>query len=258
MTDFIDVDGVRLECRWSGAPDGGPTFVLLHEGLGSVAMWKDFPDQLAARTGRPVFAYSRQGYGQSDPISGSREPDYMHVEALQVLPKVLMAAGVSRPILFGHSDGGSIALIHAGAFPTTIAGLVLEAPHVFVEPLTVRSIAEAKVVYGTTNLPEKLGRYHRDADHTFWGWNDIWLDERFLAWNIEASLPTIDCPTLLIQGLDDEYGTRAQLDAIAAKTAGSEILMLERCGHSPHRDRAEAVLDASASFVGAQVNGIAQ
>ncbi|WP_395673863.1 alpha/beta fold hydrolase [Phenylobacterium sp.] len=248
-TGFIDVDGVRLECRWSGAPDAGPAIVLLHEGLGSVAMWKDFPDQLAARTGRPVFAYSRRGYGQSDPIAAPRQPDYMHVEALEVLPKVLKAAGVARPILLGHSDGGSIALIHAGAYPASTAGLVLEAPHVFVEPLTVQSIAQAKVVYETTDLPRKLGRHHRDADHAFWGWNDIWLDDRFLAWNIEASLPTIDCPILLLQGLDDEYGTRAQLDAIAAGTPDTEILMLPRCGHSPHRDQTEAVLEALETFV---------
>jgi pimeloyl-ACP methyl ester carboxylesterase len=183
LTDFLTIHGVRLEIQWSGAATTGPVIVLLHEGLGSVAIWKDFPDRLAEATNLRVFAYSRQGYGQSDPITGPREPDYMHVEAEAVLPAVLAAAGIDRPILFGHSDGASIALIYAATHPVT--ALVLEAPHVFVEPLTVESIAKAKTIYETTDLGAKLGRYHRDADQVFWGWNAIWLDPRFLAWNIE-------------------------------------------------------------------------
>jgi pimeloyl-ACP methyl ester carboxylesterase len=248
---LLDIDGVRLEYRWSGELGARPTIVLLHEGLGSVAMWKDFPDRLAERTGARVFAYSRQGYGQSDPMPADREPDYMHREAEVVLPKVLAAAGIERPILLGHSDGASIALIHAAAHPGRVAGLVLEAPHVFVEPLTVASIAEAKTVYETTELSRRLGRYHRDAGHTFWGWNRIWLDPRFREWNIEAGLTAIDCPVLMLQGLDDEYGTRAQLDAIAARIPRSGIRMLEQCGHSPHRDQSEAVLGAVRGFVDA-------
>jgi pimeloyl-ACP methyl ester carboxylesterase len=247
LTDFLTIHGVRLEIQWSGAATTGPVIVLLHEGLGSVAIWKDFPDRLAEATNLRVFAYSRQGYGQSDPITGPREPDYMHVEAEAVLPAVLAAAGIDRPILFGHSDGASIALIYAATHPVT--ALVLEAPHVFVEPLTVESIAKAKTIYETTDLGAKLGRYHRDADQVFWGWNAIWLDPRFLAWNIEDRLPAIDCPILLIQGADDEYGTRAQLDSIAAKASGAEIVLLAACGHSPHRDQRDAVIEQTIAFV---------
>ena len=247
MTGFLTVDGVQLEYRWSGQDGNGPVIVLLHEGLGSVAMWKEFPDRLAEATGARVFVYSRQGYGQSDPIAAPREPDYMHHEAEVVLPAVLAAAGIERPILFGHSDGGSIALIHAARRP--VIGLVLEAPHVFVEALTVDSIAQAKAVFEATDLGVKLGRYHRDAAGAFWGWNDIWLDPRFLAWNIKDRLTAIACPILLLQGVDDEYGTRAQLDAIAAQTSGAEIVLLDRCGHSPHRDQQGEVLNRTAAFV---------
>ena len=247
MTDFLTIEGARIEIQWSGAAATGPVIVLLHEGLGSVAMWKDFPDRLAAATNLRVFSYSRRGYGQSAPIIGPREPDYMHVEAETVLPALLAAAGIERPILFGHSDGASIALIYAAAHPAT--ALVLEAPHVFVEPLTVDSIAKAKTIFETTDLGAKLGRYHSDADQAFWGWNDIWLDPRFLAWNIEDRLPPIDCPILLLQGADDEYGTRAQLDAIAAQAGGAEIALLKACGHSPHRDQRDAVLERTSAFV---------
>jgi pimeloyl-ACP methyl ester carboxylesterase len=242
----LELDGRRLEYSWFG--DAGAqarTIVLLHEGLGSVAMWKDFPHLLAQQTGARVLAYSRTGYGTSSGLTGRREPDYMHIEGEVVLPALLEALDIRRPILFGHSDGGSIALIYAGKHPGRARSLILEAPHVFVEPVTVSSIAAAKTTYETTDLARKLGRYHWDADAAFWGWNDIWLDSRFLAWNIESYLPAVDCPILMIQGRQDEYGTVAQLEAISRQAAGeTAIVMLDNCGHSPHRDQTELTIAA--------------
>jgi pimeloyl-ACP methyl ester carboxylesterase len=250
VTDFIEIDGRRLEIHWIAPTQAGkPTLVLLHEGLGSVALWKDFPERLAARTGCGTLVYSRYGHGASSLLEGRRPVEYMHHEAEVVLPAVLRRFGIARPILFGHSDGGSIALIYAGFRPDDVAGLVLEAPHVFVEDLTVASIAGVKEAYETADLAGKLRRYHQDVDRTFRGWNDIWLDPRFKAWNIEAFLPTIRCPILAIQGTDDEYGTAAQLDTIAAATPATEILLLERCGHSPHRDQAAETLDRATAFI---------
>lgn len=246
----VTVHGSRLEYRWFGEPGPTAPIVMLHEGLGSVSMWKDFPDQLARRTGRRVLAYSRHGYGTSSRLQVKREPDYMHHEAEVVLPGVLEALGVEAPILLGHSDGGSIALIHAGRYPGKARALILEAPHVFVEPLTVASIAGAKTVYETTDLGRKLGRYHDDVDSTFWGWNDIWLDPRFLDWNIESYLPDVTAPVLMLQGLQDEYGSVAQLEAIAAQVAGkTETVLLDQCGHSPHRDQPELTLAAIERFL---------
>ena len=246
----LDIDGARLEYRWFGAPHAaGADIVLLHEGLGSLAMWKAFPGQLAAATGRRVFAYSRQGYGASRPIVTRREPDYMHVEAEAVLPQVLEAAWIDRPILFGHSDGASIALLYAAAHPNGAAALILEAPHVFVEPMTIASISATGPVFETTDMPAKLARYHDDADAAFRAWRGVWLGPRFRNWNIEAGLEAIACPTLMIQGLDDEYGSRAQLDAITARMPQARTVMLERCGHSPHRDQTEKVLDLSRGFI---------
>lgn len=248
--DFVEIDGRRLETAWlaPARPDAS-TIVMLHEGVGSVALWKDFPERLAGATGCGVLAYSRYGYGASSLLEEKRPVEYMHHEGEVVLPAVLNHFAITRPVLFGHSDGGSIALIYAGRHPDAVAGLILEAPHVFVEDLTVTSIAGIKEVFRTTDLGAKLGRYHQDPDRTFWGWNDIWLDPRFKLWNIEAYLPAIRCSILAIQGLDDEYGTRAQLDAIQAATPATEIVLLPRCGHSPHRDQAAAVLDRSAAFI---------
>lgn len=247
--DRVDILGVPLEYRWFGsATVPTPAIVLLHEGLGSLAMWKTFPDLLAKATGHCVFAYSRQGYGGSGGPA-RREPDYMHLEARAVLPALLNAAGIERPLLFGHSDGASIALLYAAAYPDDVAGLILEAPHVFVEPMTVEAITATGPAFETTDMAAKLGRYHRDVEAVFRGWRDIWLDPRFRDWNIEAGLEAIACPTLLIQGLDDEYGSAAQLDAIVARVPSAEVLMLEACGHSPHRDRLERVLSASVGFV---------
>ena len=243
----VDVDGIRLEFQtW---PGNGLPILLLHEGLGSVAMWRDFPQQLAAATRHPVLAWSRRGYGLSDPLHDHRDPDYMHREADAVV-RLMDALAIERAVLFGHSDGGSIALIAAARSPHRVAALILEAPHVFVEEMAIDSIARTKHHYMTTNFSQLLGRYHRDPDHAFWGWNDIWLDPRFRGWSIEELLPAIRAPALLIQGRDDEYGTVEQLDRIAAVLPDVRRLELDHCGHSPHRDQPEAVLRATVAFLG--------
>lgn len=248
----VEVGGVGLEVRrWPGE---GLPILLLHEGLGSVSMWRDFPERLAVATGREVIAWSRQGYGLSDPLPARRDPDYMHWEAAW-LPPLLDVLGVERAHLFGHSDGGSIALIAAARSPERVASLILEAPHVYVEPVTVESIADVKRLYETSDLGQKLGRHHADADHTFWQWNDIWLDPRFRDWTIEALLPAVTAPALLIQGHDDEYGTMDQLDRIAAVLPHTRRRELDACGHSPHRDQPEAVLAAVADFLGEACRG---
>jgi pimeloyl-ACP methyl ester carboxylesterase len=244
--EFLEVAGLTLEIlRWPGS---GVPILLLHEGLGSASMWRDFPDRLAAKTGRPVIAWSRRGYGSSDVLPHSRDPDYMHIEA-HGIPALLDALKIERALLLGHSDGGSIALIAAAHFPERVAGLILEAPHVYVEQLTLDSIAAIGDEYHATGLGARLGRYHRDADRVFWQWNDIWLDHSFRDWSIEALLPAISAPTLLIQGLDDEYGTMDQLRRIQTVLPKTRCLALGACGHSPHRDQPLAVLDAAADFI---------
>ena len=239
--------GHQLEFAWfnplHGNPGpGAPTLVFLHEGLGSLAMWKDFPQQVANATGCRALAYSRYGYGKSDRLQEARQVDYMHTEALEVLPEVLRRFDIDNPILIGHSDGASIALIHAGAARWPVRGLELLAPHVFVEDIAVASIAQARVAYQTTDLPARLGRYHDHPDTTFWGWNDIWLHPDFLHWNIEALLPRITCPIVAIQGEDDEYGTMAQIDSIVRHVPDVAVTKLANCRHSPHRDRTEDVI----------------
>ncbi len=234
-----------------GAVTDAPVLVFLHEGLGSVALWKDFPKRVSHATGCPAIVYSRYGYGKSDRLAGARGVDYMHREALEVLPQLLDALSIRNPILVGHSDGASIALIHAGAGSRPVRGLALLAPHVFVEDITVKSIAEAKVAFGNTDLPAKLARYHDDAESTFRGWNDIWLHPDFRRWNIEEYLPGVNCPVLLIQGEDDQYGTAAQVKAIALQVNGPvETLMLPNCTHSPHLDQAQRTVEKIAHFVG--------
>ncbi len=253
--DALVAAGHRLEASWLGpAPDAAPTLVLLHEGLGSVRGWRDFPARLARETGLGVLVYSRWGYGQSDPVSLPRPLTYMHDEALASLPEVLDAAGVRRAVLFGHSDGASIALIFAGSgLPAAqrVLGLVLEAPHVFVEELSVQSIAAAAEAYLTTDLRARLWRQHGDnVDGAFRGWNGAWLDPGFRAWNIEEFLPGVKVPSLVIQGRDDPYGTLAQVDAIETKSGGPvSRLVLPSCGHAPHRDQPEATIEAVTRFV---------
>jgi len=258
QSEFVIVQGRKLEVqRIAGSDRGAPTLVFLHEGLGSVAMWRDFPQKAAAAAGCAAVVYSRYGYGRSEVLREPRGVDYMHVEALGVLPELLDKLEVPDPVLVGHSDGGSIALICA-ATHDTVKGLVVMAPHVFVEDLSVKSIAEAKTAFETSDLPQKLGRYHADAEKTFRGWNDIWLHPDFRAWNIEEVLPRIRCPMLAIQGFDDEYGTMAQLDAIAGKTGGPiELLRLADCRHSPHRDQPNVVIEAMSRFID-RLDGSAQ
>jgi len=247
---FVDVAGHRIEYeRVAVARDDRPTLVLLHEGLGSVAMWRDFPGRLAHATGCNAVAYSRYGYGNSDPLRADRAVRYMHDEALVALPELLAKLAVPQPILVGHSDGGSIALIHAGAGAGVVTGVVTLAAHVLVEDISVASIAAAKTAYETTDLRAKLARYHADVDSAFWGWNRIWLHPEFRAWNIEEYLPRIACPVLAIQGEDDEYGTMEQMRRIGAQVKDVELLELEDCRHSPHRDQPQAVLDAVTRFV---------
>ncbi|MDB5364571.1 MAG: alpha/beta hydrolase [Rhodospirillales bacterium] len=245
---LLVVDGVRLEvARWMRA-DAATPILLLHEGLGSVAMWRDFPERLADATGRTVLAWSRQGYGNSDLRAAARDPDYMHLEAAR-LPALLDALGLERAHLFGHSDGATIALLAAADDRASrLTSLTLAAPHVFVEQVTIDGIAAIRERYD--ELAPRLGRYHRDAAHVFHGWSDIWLDPRFRDWNIETVLPRITAPVLLIQGVDDEYATMEQLDRIE-RGVGGEVhrLELEACGHSPHRERTDVVLDAVKKFV---------
>ena len=240
---------VRLEYAWSGDRGASPALVLLHDSLGSVRTWKDFPERLASATGLPVLAYSRQGFGGSSALTRARWRGYMHHEGEDVLPALLQALNVKRPILFGHSDGASIALIAAGAHPDLARAVILEAPHVFVEPVTLKGIEAAKAVYRSTTLREKLLRYHPQPDEVFANWTETWTAPYFRDWNIEDYVPRIRCPVLMIQGRDDEYGSRAQLDAIKAGREDRTILMLDDCAHSPHRDQPDAVLKAATDFV---------
>jgi pimeloyl-ACP methyl ester carboxylesterase len=238
--------GTSLEL--SSWPGRGLPVVLLHEGLGSVRMWRDFPGALAAATGRPVFAWSRRGYGWSDRLEEAFEPDYMHLEAALVF-EALDDLAIGRAVLFGHSDGGSIALIAAALQPDRVAGLILEAPHVMVEQVTVDNIAAVREPFENGGLRQALGKYHRDVQTMFWRWNGIWLDPRFREWSIEPLLPRVKAPTLLIQGRDDEYGSMAQLDRIEETLFDVERLEMDACGHSPHRDRPAEVLEASTAFL---------
>ena len=243
------IAGVRIEYVRVPGVAPGPAIVMLHEGLGSVSMWRDFPEQVALATGHEVVVYSRQGHGRSAPLTGPRPLRFMHDEALVVLPEILDALEVRRPILLGHSDGGSIAIIHAGGSGREVAGLVLIAPHVMVEDISVASIAKARTAYEQGALRTRLGRHHDDVDGAFRGWNDVWLRPEFRSWNIEEYLPRIGCPVLAIQGEDDEYGTMQQVDRIARTIPHARLLKLARCGHSPHRDSAEDVLEAIRGFV---------
>jgi len=256
-TTEMTVAGKHLEVRHY-APRGHavvsprpPTLVFLHEGLGSVGLWRDFPQALADATGCPALAYSRQGYGRSAPIALPRPLSFMHDEARTALPALLAAAGISDAILVGHSDGASIALIYAGEQGGCLRALVLEAPHVFVEEVSVISIARARESYRAGPLRERLARHHGDnVDGAFYGWADSWLDPGFRSWNIEEFLPAIKVPILLIQGEDDEYGTLAQIERIERQVAAPvERCILAQCGHAPHRDQPAATLAAMAAFI---------
>ncbi|TAN52930.1 MAG: alpha/beta hydrolase [Betaproteobacteria bacterium] len=246
---FVAAAGRSLEYEWLAGRE--PTLVFLHEGLGSIRQWRDFPARVAQATGCRALLYNRYGYGQSDVLAEPRVGvRFMHDEALVALPQLLAALQIDAPVLVGHSDGASIALIFAGS-GHRLRGLALMAPHVFVEDLCIESITRAKRTFETSDIRKRLGKYHRDAARTFYLWNDVWLDPEFRHWNIEQYLPGIRAPVLAIQGEDDEYGTLRQLEAIARQVAGPcEPLALPRCGHSPHRDQPEAVLAAVTRFIG--------
>lgn len=244
----VRVEYVRIAPERTDAP----LVIFLHEGLGSIAMWKDFPERLCEAGGFRGLLFSRPGYGQSTP----REPDefwdvdFMHRQAHEVLPAFFEAIGLTeKPWLFGHSDGGSIALLYAARFPDKVAGLVVLAPHIFVEDVTVANIELARKAYLETDLPSKLGRYHADVDSAFWGWNRIWLHPPFRDWNIEPELDGIRCPVLAMQGIDDEYGTLAQIRGIAQRVPGTKLVEIPDCGHSPHRDQPEQAIVAAVSFI---------
>ncbi len=253
---FTSLDGVRLETRIIPGAADKPWLVFLHEGLGSVALWRDFPDKLARRLDMPALAYSRRGYGQSDPLEGPREPDFMHREATEVLPRLLDRHGIERALLVGHSDGASIALIHAANHPERVAGMILMAPHVMVETVSHESIARITETYEQGDLKARLARHHAHVDDAFLGWSRIWLDPRFRTWSLGAECARLSVPSLLIQGEDDEYGTLAQLDAIEeVAPIPPQRLVLAKCGHAPHRDQEAAVLEAISAFAGAFVTG---
>ena len=260
--EFVDVPWrdrrVRIELLRvvpaSARPDA-PLMVFLHEGLGSVAMWRDFPQRLCDAAGVHGLVYSRPGYGRSTPRASEDHwgVDFMHQQAYEVLPALLQALhidGAQRALwLLGHSDGGSIALLHAARFVHRIAGVVVMAPHVSVEPKAVASIRQARENYLHTDLKQRLAPYHDDPDSAFWGWNDVWLHQPFTRWNIEDEITGITCPLLALQGVDDEYGTLEQVHAIARRLPHTQLVEIAQCGHSPHRDQPERVIAEVTRFV---------
>ena len=250
-TQFLPVDDVSIEMRaWGPLRSKTLPVVLLHEGLGSVAMWRDFPEKLATTIGTGVLAYSRQGYGQSDPCTLPRPLDYMEREATRVLPRILDAADIKQCILVGHSDGASIAALHQMTGDDRVRGLVLMAPHFFVEDLSVESIGIVRTAWRETDLPRRLGKYHRDPENAFLGWNQAWLDPAFRDWNISHCIDRFRVPCLAIQGKLDGYGTKAQVDIISARSPGPvETHMLDECQHSPHKDQPAETLALISDFV---------
>jgi pimeloyl-ACP methyl ester carboxylesterase len=250
-TGFIRIGAAELEYRFIGpAPDTAPTIVMLHEGLGSAALWGDFPEKLQAATGVGIFAYSRAGYGASTPATLPRPLDYMQIEALDVLPALLDGIGFRRGLLLGHSDGASIAAIYAGGTGDhRVRGVVLMAPHFVVEDVSVASIAAIKTAYETTDLRSKLQRWHSNVDNAFYGWNGAWLDPQFRTWDISEYLAYIRVPVAILQGADDQYGTIRQVEIARQECyCPVDVTMIPGAGHSPHREAPEATLDAVSEF----------
>ncbi len=250
---YVTVGGLRLPYAWWGevpSPDR-PVLVLLHEGLGSLLLWRDFPAHLAKATGCPVFAYERPGHGGADRPTAPRPDDYHRIEAERVLPAVLAAVGIDRPILFGHSDGGTMALLYAAAAPDAVRAVITEAAHVIVEDLTITGIEAARAAYAAGPLRQRLHRYHGDnTDWIFDAWSLTWLRPEFRAWDIRARLATLRCPALVLQGAEDEYGTIAQVEGVCQSVAGPcEPLILPQCGHIPHHQQRAAVLQAVQRFL---------
>jgi pimeloyl-ACP methyl ester carboxylesterase len=248
---FLRIGASDLEYRTIGpAPEEAPTIVMLHEGLGSAGLWGDFPEKLQAATGAGIFVYSRAGYGASTPAKLPRSLDYMHIEALEVLPRLLEAIGFRRGLLLGHSDGASIAAIYAGGVADhRIRGLAMIAPHFVVEDISVTSIAEIKTAYETSGLREKLARWHRDVDNAFYGWNGAWLDPKFRGWDISEYLAYIRVPVAILQGSDDQYGTIRQIEIAQEECyCPVDVTIIPGAGHSPHREAPGATLDAISEF----------
>jgi pimeloyl-ACP methyl ester carboxylesterase len=250
-TGILSIDGAELEYRMIGpAPDAAPTLVMLHEGLGSLGLWGDFPQQLQAATGMGVFIYSRAGYGASSPATLPRPFDYMHREALDVLPKLLDAIGFRRGLLLGHSDGASIVTIYGGGVQDhRVRGLVLIAPHFVTEPMGLAAIAKTKTDYEQGNLRSKLARWHGDVDNTFRGWSDVWLDPGFRDWDISEYLAYVRVPVAIVQGAEDQYGTIRQIEIAQQECyCPVDVSLISGAGHSPHREAAEATLATIADF----------
>jgi len=251
----------RIEYRLIDATDqDAPLLVFLHEGLGSLGLWRDFPDRVCSQFGCRGLVYSRYGYGLSTPRPADEHwsPDYLHHHAERVLPELFAALNIDTrtepPVLFGHSDGGTIALLYAAAHPDQVAGIVVAAPHIFVEDITLHGIRQAREAYLTTDLRKRLSLYHTDVDSAFYAWNDVWLSNDFRDFNIEAELASIQCPVIAVQGVDDEYGTAAQIDGIGEHVEHAIVRHLQACGHSPHKDQPEAVIDALAEVIANRAN----
>ena len=253
-TGFLRIGDADLEYRMIGpAPQEAPTIVLLHEGLGSAGLWGDFPEQLAAATGAGVLAYSRAGYGASTPVSLPRPLDYMHIEALEVLPQLLDQIGFRRGLLVGHSDGASIAAIYAGGVQDhRVQGVALIAPHFVVEAMGIAAIAETSKAYEAAGLRSRLARWHRDVDNTFYGWNGAWLDPKFRSWDISEYLAYIRVPVAIVQGADDQYGTIRQIEIAREECyCPVDVVIIPGAGHQPHREAPGATLDAISEFANA-------
>ena len=249
-----DGRNIDIEYQFIDAPDPqAPLIVFLHEGLGSVSMWRGWPEQACKALGCRGLVYSRYGYGQSTVRQNNeqRSIDYLHQEAHHDLPALLTALGLDdeKPVLYGHSDGGSIALLYAAQYPERILAIAVAAPHIFVENITVDGIQAARSIYESSDLATRLGRHHRDPDSVFWSWNDTWLTPWFRHWNIESRVSQIRCPILAIQGVDDEYGTLGQIEGIKHLAAQTRLSIIPDCGHSPHRDQPDAVVLALGQFI---------
>jgi len=248
-TRKIEIQDVALECLWLAQSGATRTIVFLHEGLGSVAMWRDFPARLCAACGTNGLVYSRAGYGQSSSLQFPRRREFMHDEARDVLPGVCAAFDIEHPILLGHSDGASIVLLYSAFFPQRPIASVVLAPHIMVEDMSLAAILRARKAFEETGLRERLTRYHADVDGAFYGWNDIWLDPAFRGWSIVDFLQNIRTPLLVIQGEEDEYGSMLQIDGIGRHVPHATLLKLSHCGHSPHRDQSPSVIRAVREFL---------
>src|SRR5271154_545100 len=259
MSEFVRIEclgrEVNIEFDWVARHNPGTLLVFLHEGLGSLAMWRGFPKALCEAAGCRGLVYSRPGYGQSSPLWPDRQwpLEFMHIEAREILPRVLAALGIDAaadpPVLVAHSDGASIALIYASTHPEQLSGIVAMAPHITVETVTIKSIAKIRDEFQCGELPVRLGKYHSDVQGVFWGWATAWLQPQFADWDIRSLLSPIKCPMLLIQGLDDQYGSMAQIDGILAALPMAATLKLSHCAHSPHIDQAAAVTEAIGHFL---------